>query len=364
MIVDDTPSNMELLRLALQTQHDVVTATNSDEALLWIEHNGPPDLILLDVIMPGMDGYTLCEHLKRDPETAGIPVIFLTAKGDPADELRGLRCGALDYIIKPAPALLVRTRVENHLALKRAQDLLERANRSLSGEVVALEAGIRGLATMNAALGRSAVQQLNRIQAYMETMLAIMCRMPAWQETLTPMVVSKMARASVLYDIGKLGIAVELLRKPEPLSAEDRAIMQTHAELGGQALQGIINEIEAELGDLVDRPAGVSSPLLFLELARDMALSHHENWDGSGYPLGLSGDAIPLCAQLVGLLDMYDALLSRRPHKEPWSREQARDTLRACRGQRFSPLLMQVFEAAEPDLYAIWQRQSQTLERE
>lgn len=363
LVVDDTATNLDLMRFALRPQHQVATASSAAEALDWMSANGAPDIILLDVVMPGMDGYELCEQLKRDPMTRETPVIFLTSKSDATDELRGFKAGAVDYIVKPAPALLVRARVNNHLQLKEAKDMLATANRSLSGEVLALEAGIRGLARMATALGKQGGLHLSRIQRYMELTLAHMATQPAWQPDLPPVVIDKMGKASVLYDIGKLGVSAEILAKPGSLNDEERHLVETHAELGGQALQGVIGEILAEAGESSQAVSPQSNPVLFLELARDMALSHHEHWDGNGYPLGLAGEAIPLCAQLVGLMDVYDALLSRRPHKAPWPRQAVLDQIRQGRGTRFSPALMDVFDEMEPTLYSVWQRQTESNER-
>ncbi len=363
MVVDDTPTNLQLMRFALQPEHEVVTAGSAAEALEWIAVNGAPDIFLLDVMMPGMDGYELCQALKKDPLTRETPVIFLTSRSDVTDELSGFKAGAVDYLVKPAPALIVRARVNNHLELKRAKDMLVMANRTLAGEVLALEAGILGLARMGAALGKQGGLHLHRIQRYMELVLTHMSAQPTWAEALPPVVVEKMVKAAALYDIGKIGISADLLAKPGPLDEGERAIMQTHPELGAQALQGVIGEIQAQLGESSASSTATDNPMLFLELARDMALSHHEQWDGQGYPLGLCGEAIPLCAQLVGLLDAYDALLSRRPHKAPWSREVVAQWVRDGQGSRFNPALVEVFEQVEPALHEVWQRQSEPAER-
>jgi len=358
MVVDDVPASIDLLRFALEPEYEVIAASSAIEAERWLDYHGTPDVFLLDVVMPEVNGYTLCERLKQDPLTRDVPVIFLTGQGDPIDELQGFDVGAVDYIVKPAPALIVRARVRTQLALRRASTQLAAANRSLAGEVRVLEAGMRGIVRMSAALGKQGAGQLTRIQHYMELMLTHMASMPDWRDQLTPSVVSKMTQASVLYDIGKMAMPTELLTKPGPLNADEWRRMQTHAEWGGQALQTLMGEVEAEAGFGHD-----THTWLFLELARDMALSHHEHWDGAGYPLGLQGHDIPLCAQIVGLLDTYDALLSKRPHKSAWPSEAVLQWIRQQAGSRFNPRIVSAFCEVEPDLYVVWQRHTDPAER-
>lgn len=364
LVVDDTPAHLQLLRLALHRQYQVHTADSAEQALRWIEAYGPPDIILLDVIMPGMDGYALCERLKADGATRDVPVIFLTARGDASDEVRGFACGAVDYIIKPAPAAVVVARVGTHLELRRTQQLLAQANRELEGEVAILESGIRGLAVMGHALGKDTRLRLERTQRYVTTLWEALGRTAPHALPWDERTAQKMVKASILYDIGKLAIPVQILDKPGSLSAAERALMNTHAELGGQALQSVIDEVVAQSGAHLAVGDEYEGPLAFLAFARDMALYHHEHWDGSGYPLGMSGEAIPLCARLVAVADVYDALLSRRPHKAPWTRQAARDFIAGGAGSRFDPRVVDAFQSAESTMYETWLRYSEPGERE
>lgn len=363
MVVDDSPASLELLGFALRQEHEVMVAHSAETAMVLMEQEGLPEVFLLDVVMPGMDGYELCRRLKADAGTADIPVIFLTARGDPQDEVKGFACGAVDYIVKPAPAAVVRARVNTHLELRRTQSLLASANRELEGEVAILESGIRGLANMGNALGKDASRRLERIQLYVACLTGQLRAAGPHALSLPPRIQEKMVKASVLYDIGKIGIPASILGKPGPLQEAEWAVMKTHAELGGQALQGVISEVVAQVGGHVLHTGEQGGPLTFLELARDMALYHHEHWDGGGYPLGLRGDAIPLCARIVGLADVYDALLSRRAHKAPWPRERVREHLRAASGRQFDPVIVAAFEVVEDAMHGIWLRNTEENER-
>ena len=363
LVVDDTPASQQLLRMALHRQHEVASVENADEALRWIDDNGVPDAILLDILMPGMDGYELCTALKHNAVTADVPVIFLTAKGDPHDEVKGFSCGAVDYIVKPAPAAVVLARVNTHLELRRTQQLLASANRELEGEVAILESGMRGVATMGAALGKDAHQRLDRIQQFVALLGQQLQRNGVFGTALSPRILDKMVKAAVMYDMGKMGIPAHILHKPGALDDAEWAVMRTHAELGGQALQGIINEVQAGVQAQVTHEGSYSGPLAFLELARDMALYHHERWDGDGYPLGLRSHAIPLCARIVAVADVYDALLSRREHKAPWPRDEVVAHLQAQSGTQFDPLVIKAFVEVEPQCYETWLRKTDQAER-
>lgn len=367
LVVDDTPANLQLLRHALERYYQVELA-DSGEAALERVFTGPlPDLVLLDILMPGLDGYEVCRRLKQDPLSAGIPVIFLTALGDSQDEIQGLACGAVDYIVKPAPSALVRARVHNHLELKRTQNQLASANRALQGEVAALEVGIGALAAMGDALGKLGAQHTQRVQRYVGTLAEQLAGQPGHEAWADPGLLKRLVSAAALYDIGKIGIPEAILRKPGALNAEERAWVQTHAELGGQALQSVIDAAEAQLGVSLSADGTATNtgagPLAFLALARDLALSHHEHWDGSGYPLGLQAEQIPAAARLLPVADVYDALRSRRPHKAPWTREAVCAHLRAGRGHQFEPTVIDAWLAVEPQWDDIWRRHTDPAEQ-
>lgn len=365
LVVDDTPVNLQLMQHALAQHYNVQLAGSAQEGLAMLKQGIQPDVILLDVMMPVMDGYEMCTLLKQDPATADIPVLFLSAKNETEDEMRGFACGAVDYITKPSPVAVVRARVKTHLDLKQAKDQLAQRNRALQSEVAVLESGIRALASMNEVLGKDANQRLVRVQGYMSLLSNKLKEQPAFAAQIGKDVLrDKLVKASVLYDIGKIGIPSTILNKPGSLDEEEWAVMQTHAELGGQALQSVISEVVSTVDPrLLQMDQDGNSPLAFLELARDMALSHHEKWDGSGYPLGLSGNDIPACARLMAVADVYDALLSRRAHKAPIERSKVTEMIQHESGKHFDPAVVDAFLALEPVLYELWETHSDAWER-
>lgn len=364
LVVDDTAAHRQLLELALQDGHDVSSVASAERALDWIEIHGPPDIVLLDVLMPGMDGYTLCSRFKADPAMRDVPVIFLTARGDARDEVRGLAVGAVDYIVKPAPAAVVAARVGTHLQLRHARQLLASANRELEGEAAILEAAFRGLASIGRALGKESPARPVRIQRYTELLLGRLQSVAGDVFGLTPRAIRKMAQASVLYDIGKLGMPLEILHHRGPLSSVQRVVMNTHAELGGQALQAAIGEVVAQTGEHLTAGGEYQGPLAFLAYARDMAMHHHERWDGTGYPLRLAGETIPFCARVMAVVDVYDALRCRRPHKAPWTREASAQYIRDGAGTQFDPAVVAAFSAVEPQMHDAWRDNSDFGERD
>ena len=316
LIVDDEPTNLQVLRHILQAQYRLMFATDGERAL-DLARQQAPDLILLDVMMPGTDGYSVCTQLKADAATAAIPVIFVTALNDTQDEAHGFDVGAVDYITKPVSAPIVRARVRTHLSLVRLDELRE----------TRLQIVHR--------LGRAAEYKDNetgmhviRMSHYAQQLaLAAGCT-ATWAEDLL--------NAAPMHDVGKIGIPDAILRKPGPLDAAEWEVMRQHPRIGAE----IIGE----------HPSGV------LRLARSIALTHHEKWDGSGYPAGLAGEQIPLESRIVAIADVFDALTSRRPYKEAWSLEAALEHIQAQAGRHFDPRLVAHFVTLLPTLAAIQQR--------
>ena len=316
LIVDDEPTNLQVLRHILQAHYRLMFATDGERALS-IARQHAPNLILLDVMMPGTDGYSVCTQLKADPATAAIPVIFVTALNDTQDETRGFEVGAVDYITKPVSAPIVRARVRTHLSLVRLDELRE----------TRLQIVHR--------LGRAAEYKDNetgmhviRMSHYAQQLaLAAGCT-AVWAEDLL--------NAAPMHDVGKIGIPDAILRKPGPLDADEWEVMRQHPRIGAE----IIGE----------HPSGV------LRLAHSIALTHHEKWDGSGYPSGLAGEQIPLESRIVAIADVFDALTSRRPYKEAWSLQAALDHIQAQAGLHFDPQLVARFVTLLPTLAAIQER--------
>lgn len=313
LLVDDEPTNLQVLRHVLQADYRLLFATDGARAL-QVAREQLPQLILLDIMMPGMDGYAVCRALKADPATAGIPVIFITALDDSQDETAGFDVGAVDYITKPVSPPVVRARVRTHLSLVRMDELRETRLQIVQR------------------LGRAAEYKDNETGMHVIRMshfsqllaLAAGCS-PAWAEDLL--------NAAPMHDVGKIGIPDAVLRKPGPLDADEWATMRRHPEIGAE----IIGE----------HPSGV------LQLAREIALAHHEKWDGSGYPRGLAGEAIPLSARIVAIADVFDALTTRRPYKEPWPVQDALDHIAAQAGKHFDPALVALFAPLLPQLLEI-----------
>ena len=313
LLVDDEPTNLQVLRHVLQADYRLLFATDGARAL-QVAREQLPQLILLDIMMPGMDGYAVCRALKADAATASIPVIFITALNDSQDETAGFDVGGVDYLTKPVSPPVVRARVRTHLSLVRMDELRETRLQIVQR------------------LGRAAEYKDNETGLHVIRMshfsqllaLAAGCS-PAWAEDLL--------NAAPMHDVGKIGIPDAVLRKPGPLDADEWATMRRHPEIGAE----IIGE----------HPSGV------LQLAREIALAHHEKWDGSGYPRGLAGEAIPLSARIVAIADVFDALTTRRPYKEPWPVQDALDHIAAQAGKHFDPALVALFAPLLPQLLEI-----------
>ena len=339
LIVDDAAENLLVLSDLLRPQYKVLAATNG-EGCLRVAH-GPlrPELILLDVMMFGMDGYEVLTRLRDDPLTADIPVIFLTALATIGDEERGLRLGAADYITKPISPAIVLARVRTQLQVKQAADLLKNQNISLEREIarrmaendLTQQVSIRALAHLAETRDPETGNHILRTQAYVQHLAQTLRRHPRFAAMLNDQYINLLGRSAPLHDIGKVGIPDHILLKPGKLNAEEWAIMQTHAQLGSEAIE------RAE--------ADIEMPLDFLSLAKEIARWHHEKWDGSGYPDGLSGEAIPLSARLMALADVFDALISPRVYKPPMSFAEARSIIHEGRGKHFDPDIVDAFIA-------------------
>ncbi len=311
LVVDDTPDNLSLMMELLDGDYRVKLANGGERALKLAEMAPHPDLILLDVMMPGMDGYEVCQRLKAMPQTRDIPVVFLTAKSDVEDETKGLEIGAVDYITKPISPPIVLARVKIHLALKAHADFLRDKSDFLEAEVskrtrevVAIQdVTILAMASLAEMRDSDTGNHIRRTQHYVRALASKLSTHPRFRNYLTPPVISSLYKSAPLHDIGKVGIPDSILLKPGKLTADEFDIMKTHTTLGHEA----IAHAEKEMGANVE----------FLTMAKEITYSHHEHWDGSGYPEGLRGDAIPISARLMALADVYDALISRRVYKEP-----------------------------------------------
>jgi len=325
LIVDDVPSNLDVLREVLGGRYALQLATSGGRAL-ELAQAAAPDLVLLDIMMPGMDGYAVCRRLKAQEATRRVPVIFVTAMQEIEDEARGFECGCVDYIIKPVSPPLVLARIDTHLKLYRQEQHLHALVRERTAEVekTRLELIRR--------LGRAAEYKDDESGLHVIRM-SHYARLLALAAGMGEEQAETVFLAAPLHDIGKIGIADAILRKAEPLSEEEDRRMREHTAIGA----AIIGRHDHPL----------------LETARVVALTHHERWDGEGYPRRLTAEQIPLAGRIVAIADVFDTLTSERPYKKEWPVEQARAYLLEQAGRRFDPMLVDRFIEILPEVLKV-----------
>lgn len=316
LVVDDEPTNLQVLRQILQADYRLLFARDGFKAL-ELARQERPQLILLDVMMPGLTGHETCMQLKSDAALARIPVIFVTALADVDDEARGFDLGAVDYITKPVSPPIVRARVRTHLSLVRADELRETRLQiiqrlGLAAEYKDNETGLHVI----------------RMSRYAQ----VLARKAGWSVEAA----EDLMNAAPMHDIGKIGVPDHVLQKPGPLTPQEWDVMRRHPTIGGEII-----------GD---------HPSALLRMARRIAECHHEKWNGSGYPLGLQGEAIPIEARIVTIADVFDALTTARPYKQAWTVEAAVEQLQRDAGTHFDPALVPLFIEALPEVLAIRDR--------
>jgi response regulator RpfG family c-di-GMP phosphodiesterase len=347
LVVDDTPDNLMLMAELLKDSYRVKAANSGEKALRLLQADPLPDLILLDIMMPGLSGHQVAQQLKDDPRTRDIPIIFLTAMAAMEDEIRGLEMGAVDYITKPISPPLVLTRVETQLKIKAAADFLRDKNDYLeqevqrrTREVVAIQdVTIQAMASLAETRDNETGNHIRRTQNYIRLLAEALREHPRFRHFLDEETIGLLFKSAPLHDIGKIGIPDHILLKPGRFTAEEFEIMKTHTTLGRDAIQ----HAENQLGISVD----------FLRLAKEIAYSHQEKWDGSGYPEGLAADDIPISARLMAVADVYDALISRRVYKPGMPHEQAVAIIREGRGSHFDPDICDAFLARHEEFRTI-----------
>ncbi|MCV2370394.1 response regulator [Roseateles oligotrophus] len=350
LVVDDVAENLALMVGLLKASYRIRVANNGPKALELVAQLPAPDLILLDITMPGMDGYEVCRRLKADPGTQDIPVIFLTARAEVEDETFGLSLGAVDYITKPISPPIVEARVRTHLQLKAASDFLRDRSAYLATEVArrtreneALQdVVVLAMASLGETRDNETGNHLRRTQHYVRTLAEQLRDHPRFAEVLTPDAIRLLFKSAPMHDIGKVGIPDAILLKPGRLTPEEFEVMKTHTTLGYEA----IRRAELSLGE----------ELPFLRFCKEIALSHQEKWDGSGYPQGLAGDAIPVSARMMALADVYDALISERVYKPAMSHTDARALILKGRAQHFDPDVVDAFLSVEAQFISIAER--------
>ena len=354
LLVDDTPENLNLLGQILMPHYVVRVASSGARALRVLQGSPKPDLILLDIMMPEMDGYEVLRQIKQQDDTRNIPVIFVTALSDVDDETRGFQMGAVDYITKPVRPAIVLARVRAHLELKEARDRLDAQNHWLEEEVerrihqnqIIQDVTLRALASLAEIRDNETGAHILRTQGYVQALAEHMATMPEFAALLTPRTIADYRKAAPLHDIGKVGIPDSILHKPGKLTDGEWSIMKTHAALGAEAIWQAIRDEE-------DRVA-----IGFLYIAMDIARCHHEKWDGSGYPRGLRGDDIPLAARLMALADVFDALINKRVYKPAFTLDEAAGIIMQGRGSHFDPRVVDAFVACRDQFSQIAARYS------
>ena len=354
LVVDDTPDNLTLISDLLIDRYRVRVANSGERALKIAASDDAPDLILLDIMMPGMDGYEVCTRLKNGAATRDIPVIFLTAKVTVEDEERGLALGAVDYITKPISPPIVLARVATQLALKGAADFLRDKNVYLESEVrqrtaelsAIQDVTIMAMASLAETRDSDTGNHIRRTQYYVRALAETLRTQARFAAALDDKTIETLFKSAPLHDIGKVGIPDRILLKPGRFEPHEFEIMKTHTTLGRDAIQ----RAEDQLGMQVD----------FLRVAKEIALSHQEKWDGSGYPQGLAGDAIPVSARLMAVADVYDALISRRVYKEGMPHDKAVRIITEGRGNHFDPDIVDAFLQIQDTIVAIAQRFADT----
>lgn len=351
LIVDDTPQNLTVIGELLRP-HYHLRAVNSGERALRAAHTAPrPDLILLDVMMPEMDGREVLRHLREDIETKDIPVIFVTAMSTDEDEEYGLELGAVDYITKPFVPAIVLARVHTQLALKRARDLLSRQNDWLEQEVarrmkenlMIQDLSMRALACIAEARDNETGNHILRTQSYVKILVQHLSNHPRFADALQGRRSDMIIKAAPLHDIGKVGIPDAILLKPGKLTVEEFDIMKKHPVIGAEAINKAMEQALAGADDATIAQA--EGAFSFLRVAHEISLGHHEKWDGSGYPAGLKGDAIPVSARLMALADVFDALVNRRVYKPEMTLAEANRIIVEGRGSHFDPDVVDAYLA-------------------
>lgn len=331
MVVDDVDINRMILSEILSDDYDVYEAADGMEALKIIfEDEILPTAVLLDIIMPKVDGFEVLEKLKADPKTANIPVLFITAADSVSTESRVLKAGAVDYVSKPFNPDVVKTRLDNHISLKRYQNNLEEMVAEKTSEVTkTYEQTLEVLATIieyrNLESGEHVKRTVMLMRIFVEKLLTI----PMFRELLLDVHYESMIKAAALHDIGKIGILDSILLKPGRLTEDEFEVMKTHTQVGS----GIIDSIAEPLSDRDG----------YLEYCKEICLSHHERWDGKGYPNGLKGDEIPLSARIMSIIDVYDALVNPRVYKPSFTYKDAIEIIVEGRGTQFQKELVDAF---------------------
>lgn len=340
LIVDDTVANLALLARMLKDCGYMVRPVPNGRLALQAAANEKPDLILLDITMPEMDGYDVCQSLKMDHQLKDVPVLFISALSQTSEKIKAFEVGGVDYITKPFKIEEVKARVETHLKLHRLQMNLENQVEKQVKEIIELQMGmIFGLAKLAEARDKETGKHLERIQILCKLFADELHKHPQFNTVVDVTFCERIFHASPLHDIGKVGIADNILLKPGRLIPEEFEIMKTHTTIGSQTLE----EVQQRFPNNE-----------FVKMGIKIARSHHEKWNGQGYPDGVSGTDIPLCARIMSIVDIYDAVRSKRVYKSPISHRETCEIITRDSGIHFDPALIEVFIGLQDKFNAIW----------
>jgi len=345
MLVDDNKANLAMGKSILSKYYDVYALPSSDKLFEFLGHV-TPDLILLDIEMPGLNGYDTIKVLKNDIRYDDIPVIFVTAKSSESDEYEGLALGAIDYVTKPFAEALLLKRIENQLLMQKQKAKLREYNDNLVKLVAEKSQQIFGLQNAIVSTVADLVEfrddstggHIIRTQKYMQALVDQLIKDGVYADKLKLWNMDFILPAAPLHDVGKISISDTILNKPAKLLADEFEIMKTHVKKGVEAIERM-----ERFGFLAD----------FLEYAKAFAGTHHEKWDGSGYPRGLKGQEIPLEGRIMAIADVYDALISERPYKKAFSKEEAERIIIEGSNSHFDPAIVEVFKKLADDFAAI-----------
>jgi putative two-component system response regulator len=341
LVTDDSPDNIAFMSAFLKEDYRVKAAIDAETALTIAASDDPPDIVLMDIIMPGIDGYEACRRLKENPKTKDIPVIFLTSQTDMESERRGFELGAIDFISRPIRPLVVKARVSTHLALKAARDILVSKSEWLEREVerrmrenlIIQDVAMIALGSLAETRDNETGSHVRRTQNYVRVLAERLATASRFEEELSGGIAELIIKSAPLHDIGKVGIPDSILLKPGPLTGSEFDVMKTHTTLGHEAI------VRAE--------TTVINGHSFLRFAGEIAYSHHEKWNGSGYPRGLAGEAIPLAGRLMAVADVYDALTNKRVYKDAMTHERSTEIIRDGSGTHFDPTVVEAFLSRE-----------------
>lgn len=348
LLVDDSVLNLKVAAGILRDNYKVSVVKSGEQALQFLQIQ-IPDLILLDITMPEMDGFETITHIKKDKKTADIPVIFLTASHDSANEVKGFELGAVDFVTKPFTPESMLLRIETQLELSSYRKELEKKIEEKTKHIMILEDSIiRCFCEMIESHDNETGGHVIRTVKYVRILANELAKLDKYKNIITEEYIHLLTRSAPLHDIGKIGIRDNILLKPSRLNNSEYAKIKEHTIIGARMLENIIEDSEYNE---------------YLNMGRDMALSHHERYDGKGYPQGLAGEQIPLCARIMAVADVYDALVSRRIYRDEGSHITACATIAEGRGTQFDPDIVDAFLRLEKQFEAIVEKLREDMAR-